>query len=148
MPLIGHDNDLGADIDSAIEVDDIIIDHADTSARDVRANCLWRVGAMNSIDRIAEINGARAQRIADAAGYESRQIRLALDHLRGRYPVRPFRFAAYGLHAGPGKPVPTNADAIADGFAATEHVIKPRVGRIDNDGTRSFVGLIGNNMPG
>ena len=50
-------------------------------------------------------------------------------------PVRPFRLAADGLHAGPGKAIAADADAVADGTALAEHIVERGVAGIDDDGT-------------
>ena len=95
---------------------------------------------------VAEIHGARAERIARAAGHEARQIRLARDHLRRRMPVRPFLLAGDGLRAGPGEAFAADADAVADRAAVAEHVIEIGVGRIDHDRARRLAGVVGHHL--
>ena len=98
---------------------------------------------MNAVLARAEIHGASAERIAGAAGHETRQIGLARDHLRRRIPIRPFRLAADGLHAGPGKAVAADADAVTNGLATAEHVIQRGTAGIDDDGAERLAGIKG-----
>jgi len=66
-------------------------------------------GAVNPVQRLAEIECAGAERIAFAAGHEARQIGLALDHFRRRIPIRPFRHLAdaFGpFQVKPSRPTP------------------------------------------
>ena len=93
---------------------------------------------MNAVHAGAEIHRPRAERIAGAAGHEARQIGLARDHLGRRMPIRPFRLAADGLHAGPGKTFAADADAVSDGAALAEHVVERGVAGIDHDGAGRF----------
>jgi hypothetical protein len=79
---------------------------------------------VNAVQRLAEIKGARAKWIARATRHEAGQIRLAIDHLRRRVPVRPFRHPADSLGTGPGKSFAADADAVAERFAATERQIE------------------------
>jgi len=83
---------------------------------------------------------ARApRRVAGAAGHETRQIRLALDHLLWRMPVRPLGLLLDRLGAGPGEALAADADAVAQRAAVAEHQIEEGVGRIDHDRARRFV---------
>src|SRR5207237_4646875 len=114
-------------IDSAEEIADVLIGQADAARRHELADRRGIIGAVDAILAGAEIHGARAERVAGTAGHEARQIRLARDHFGRRMPVRPFRLAADGLHAGPGKTVAADADAIPNRTALAEHVIERRV---------------------
>ena len=87
-----HDH-LGADLHAAVQVDHVVIGQADAAARHVLADGGRIVGAVDAIDGAADIHGARAERIAGAAGGHARQIRLARDHLGRRIPVRPLGLA-------------------------------------------------------
>jgi hypothetical protein len=88
---------------------------------------------VDAIERAAEIESARAERIARAAGHHARQIWLTFDHLRRWEPVRPFLHARDALGAGPGKSVAADADTVAHRFAATQHEVKIRIGGINDD---------------
>src|SRR6476659_3991768 len=94
------------------------------------------IGAVDAIDGVAQIEGARAERIAFAAGHETRQIRLSLDHFFRRMPVRPLAHVADTFGTGPSEAFASDADAVTQRLAAAEHQIEERVRRIDNDGAR------------
>src|SRR5579872_3915659 len=88
------DDDARSDRHAIKEIDDVIVDQPEAARRDGVAYRLGLVRAMDTIDRLAQVQSARAQGIAGAAGHETRQIGLALDHLRRRAPIRPFLLAA------------------------------------------------------
>src|SRR6202158_1749423 len=100
---------------------------------------------MNPIFAGAEIHRAPPPRIAGPARHETRQVRLARDHLRRRVPIRSFRLAADGLNAGPGEAFAADADAVPNGAALAKHVIESSVAGIDNDRARRLAGVDGNN---
>src|ERR1700716_1172928 len=81
------------DRDPLVEVHDLLVDQPEAARRHRMPDGLRRVGAVDAIDRVAEIERARAHWIAGAAGHEARQIGLPLDHPRRRRPIRPFRLA-------------------------------------------------------
>jgi hypothetical protein len=62
--LVLSDNDLRADTDATIQIDHIIVDQPEAAGRDRLAYRLRRVGAIDTIDGIAEIHCPRAERIA------------------------------------------------------------------------------------
>src|SRR5262245_9948420 len=72
--LLRQDNDLGADPDTAVEVDHVLVEHADASARDLGTDRFRCIGPVNAIDGIAEIHGTGAKRIARPAGHKAWQI--------------------------------------------------------------------------
>jgi len=78
---------------------------------------------------------ARAERIGFTADHETRQVRLTLDHLLGRQPVRPFFHAADAPSARPGGALAADADAVANCLAMADCQVKVGVRRIDNDGS-------------
>src|SRR5664279_5769239 len=117
-----HDH-LGADLHAIVEIGHVVVGETDAAARHVLADGGRIVGAVDAVHGAAEIHGARAERIARAAGHESRQIRLALDHFLRRDPIRPLGFALDLLDAGPGEALTADADAVADRLAVAEHVI-------------------------
>src|SRR5262249_14751150 len=106
------------------------------------ADRLGRVGAVNTVDGVAEIHRARAERIARTARHEARQIGLALDHLRRRRPIRPLGLALDRLRAGPSEAFAAHANAVAHGLAAGQHQVKVSVGRIDDDGAGRLAGAV------
>src|ERR1700722_6853896 len=136
-----HD-DFGADVDATVEVHDVLVDEADATRRHVVADGFRRVRAVDAIDRVAEIHGARAQRIARATGHEARQVGLARDHFRGRRPIRPLGLARHRLGARPGEAVAADADAIAERLAVAEHVVEVGVRRIDDHRARGLAARI------
>src|SRR6202007_2867940 len=120
----------GADLDAIKEIADVFVQHADAARRDELADRRRLIGAVDTVDRIAEIHRTRAQRVAGTAGHEARQIGLAIDHLRRRMPIRPLGLAGDLLHAGPGETVAADAHPVADSATIAEHVIKIGVRRI------------------
>ena len=97
------------------------------------------IGPMNTIQRLAEIERARSERIARSASHEPRQIRLPVDHFRRRKPIRPFRHSADPLGTVPGESVAADTDAVTQGFSTTEDQIEIRVAGIDNDRAGRFL---------
>ncbi|MEA2818447.1 MAG: hypothetical protein QOJ86_451, partial [Bradyrhizobium sp.] len=95
-----HD-DLGADIDAAVQVDHVLIAHPDTARRDVGADGPWLVGAVDAIERGAEIHGASAERVLRAAFHVPRQVGTARQHFRRRRPGRPLLLGGNRLDARP-----------------------------------------------
>src|SRR3984893_18532242 len=87
------DDQLGADRKPIVEIDDVAVDQTKASAGDRAADGLRLIGAMDAIDRGAEIERPRPHRIAGSSGHETGQIGLALDHFGRRRPVRPFLLA-------------------------------------------------------
>src|ERR1700756_317545 len=82
---------LGSDGDPIVEIGDVVVHKAEAAGGHLGADRVGAVGAVDAVDGGSEIHGAGAERIAGAAGHEARQIGLALDHLRRRRPIRPFR---------------------------------------------------------
>ena len=89
----------GADLHAIVEVDHVVVGEANAAARYLLADGGWIVGAMDAIFGAAELHGARAERIAGAAGGHARQIRLTCDHFLRWIPIRPFGLARDRLHA-------------------------------------------------
>src|SRR5262249_506813 len=140
-------HDLGADLDAVIEVDDVLVGHADASGCRAAADGRGSVGAVDAVETTAEIHGARARRIGRAARHETRQIRGAGNHLRPGRPMRALGLALDGLDAGPGETLTADANAVADRLAAAEDQVEIRVRRIDDDGARRLVGRIVDGHP-
>src|SRR3954471_17667786 len=108
-----HEN-LRSHVNAAVEIDHVSVEHADAAARYFVPDRFRHVGAVNTIDRAAEVYGAGTQRIAFAARHPAREIWLARDHLLRRRPIRPFGFSRNKLGACPGKAVTPDTDAVAD----------------------------------
>ena len=99
-------------------------------------------GAVDAIDGAAQIHRTGAERILRAAGHEARQIGLALQHVGGWCPIRPFGLARHRLGARPGETLTADSDAVADRFAIAEHKVEIGVRRIDDHGAGGFAGAI------
>src|SRR5882724_1334945 len=100
------------------------------------------VGAVDTIDRGAEIKRPSAHRIAGAARHETRQIRLALDHFRRRRPVGPFLLTRNAQEALPLEAVTANADAVTQGDIVRPNEIEKSIRRIDDDCARRLAGPV------
>src|SRR3954466_11006666 len=103
---------------------------------------------MDAVFARPEIHRTRAERIAGAASDEAGQIGLARDHLSRRMPVRPLRLAADALHARPGETLAPDTDAITDGAALAEHIVKISIIGIDDDGTGRLASVEADNLLG
>src|SRR5262245_15527415 len=136
----------GTHVRPRIEIDNVLVQHADASARNLLADRGWSVRSMNAVDRAADVHRARAQRISRTARHETRQIWLALKHLRRRDPVWPLGLALNGFHARPGKTLAADTDPVTDGLASSEHEIEIRIRRIDNDGAGGFTRRIADDL--
>ena len=71
----------GADRDAVIEVGDVVIGHAEAAGRHRLADRLRLVGAVDAVQRRAQIHRAGAERVVDAAGHVARQIVAPRQHL-------------------------------------------------------------------
>src|SRR6185437_2219149 len=107
-----HHNDFSAYLHAAIEIDHVLVGQANATRRYVVTDRPGLVRAMDAVERRAEIERARAERIIWAAGHEVRQIRLALKHFLRRRPGRPLFFCRDVMHARPGESGPADADAV------------------------------------
>src|SRR5713101_4552156 len=79
----GPDDDPRAQCHAAVEVFDILIEQANAARGDELADGRGLIGAVDAVERLAEIERAGAQRIAGPARHHPRQIGLAIDHLVG-----------------------------------------------------------------
>src|ERR1700682_155421 len=100
----------GADADPAIEIGHIVVGHAKAARGHRLADGLGLVRAMDAIERRAEIHGARAQRIVDAALHVAWQVGTARDHLRRRGPARPFLLGRDAMAVAPAETTPAEAE--------------------------------------
>src|SRR5262245_54846425 len=135
-------NDFRADLHAVVEIDHVLVAHADAARGHRGADRPRLVGAMNAIERRAEIERARAERIFRAASHVGRQIRAAPEHLRWRTPVRPLTLERDLLDAGPGEARPPDADAVAHRRAIALDEIKESLTRIDDDGARRLASAV------
>src|SRR4051794_8300009 len=98
------------------------------------ADRLWLVGAVDAVHGAAEIERARAHRIAGTSRHETRQVRLPRDHLGRWRPVRPFRLARDLQQAGPLETVAADADAVAQRPIVALHDVEKALRRVDDNG--------------
>src|SRR5262249_14985403 len=138
---LDHDH-LGADLDLAVQVDDVLIAHADTAGRHRLPDGPGLVRAVNAIEARAEIHSARAERVFRPAFHVARQVGTALEHLRRRRPIRPLAHAAHVVDAGPGEARPADANAVTDRPAVLLHQIEQPLVRVDHDGARLFSAIV------
>ena len=94
---------------------DIIINKAEAPRRNSLANSLRCIGAVNSIDRSTKVHRTRAHWIAGPASHKPGEIRLPLNHLVWRMPIRPLSLARYLEKALPSEALAANTYAIAQG---------------------------------
>ena len=127
-PAGQHDH-TGADLHTAVEILDVLVDQTNASRRYERADGRGLIGAVNTIQRLAEIERACAERIARSARHEPRQIRLPIDHFRRRMPIRPFRHSADPLGTVPGESIAADADAVAQSLSTTERPDRDKCSR-------------------
>src|SRR5258708_3384165 len=136
-----HD-DLGADVDAAVQVDHVLIAHPDAARRYVGADGPWLVRAVNAVQRGAEIHGAGAERILRAAFHVPRQIGTARQRFRRRRPGRPFLLGRNRLDARPGEAGTADADAVTQRPAIALHQEQELVRRVDHDGAGAFLAVV------
>jgi hypothetical protein len=142
----GQDDHARPDTNAVVEVFHIFVGEANAARGHEMADGRRLIGAVDTIDRVPEVESARPERVAFAAGRKTRQVRLALDHLFRRMPVRPLAHPAYALNARPGEAFPTDADAVAHRFALAEHQIEKRVRGVDDDGASGLGGDVVDNL--
>src|SRR6266566_154064 len=132
---------------AVIEVDHVLVAHADAAGRHLGAERPRFVGAVDAIERGPEVERARAERILGTTGHVAGQIRTAPEHLVGRRPVRPFALHRDFLDARPGKPRAADPNAIADSLAAVCDEVEQTLARIDDDGARPLAAGIIDDLP-
>src|SRR3974390_3793999 len=120
----GHYHHAGANLNTAVKVLNVLVEQPDATRGNGLPDRRGLVGAVDAIERVAEIERARAERIAPVTPPTARQIGLALNHLRRREPVRPFLHARDALRARPGEAFPTDANAVAQRLPVPEYQIK------------------------
>src|SRR5215216_6041270 len=148
-------HDLGADLDALVEIDHVLIDHADAAGGDAPADGPRLDGAVDAeqgvLVALPQVHGARSQRIARSARHADaapelahlpHELGLARKHLLGRIPVGPLLLVVDGRHSRPAEAFASHADAITDRPTAALDEIKIATVRVDDDGARLFVGRI------
>src|SRR5262245_16185830 len=144
--LMLHHN-LGSNRHAAIKVGNVIIDHPEASRRHRLTDRLRRVGAVDAVDGRADVERARAERIAGTAGHPARKIRLPRDHLRRWRPVRPLSLFADVVHAAPLKAIAADSDAVPHGDAVAHDEIEEAIVRVDDDRARRLFGAVVHRLP-
>src|SRR6266436_5201176 len=144
--LVPHDHG-GANGDAVVEIGDVFVGHAEAAGRYRLADRLRLVGAVNAIKRRAEIHGAGAERIVDAARHVPRQIGPPRQHLRGRRPARTFLLGGYAVDAAPAKAIAADANAVPQRLAVGQHEVKPPLGGIYEYGTRRVSAFKSHRLP-
>src|SRR5215475_13353703 len=67
VPTLTRDDDPRAHPRAIVDVDHVLVRHADAARRNGLPNRTRLIGAMNSIERARKIHGARAERIVRSA---------------------------------------------------------------------------------
>src|SRR5207248_11618068 len=129
-----HDDD-GVDLDAAVEIDRVLIGHADTAGRDRLADIFRLVGAVNTVQRVLvagiKVHTAGAHRIVRTAGDKGRQWTEPFLLTGSRHPRRPFLQTTDLGDAAPGLRFFADGDAVADRLPFRQHVIEKLVVAID-----------------
>src|SRR6516165_3023276 len=103
-----------ADGDTAVKILDVLVGETNATRGHETPDGRRLISAVDPILGVAEIHCARAERIGFTTRHEARQVRLALDHLRRRQPVRPFFHAADVFGARPGEALAADTNAVAN----------------------------------
>ena len=123
----------------SIQIDHVLIGHADAAGRDRCADIFRLVGAVNSEQRVLaagiEVKRPGTHRIIGTGRHEFRYAEPR-DFPRGRMPGRPFGFAANLGDTGPCHGFFADGDAVSDRLAAVEHVVEIVIVGIDYDRAR------------
>ena len=100
------------------------------------------VGAVDSVERGAEIERAGAERIVGSPVHVAGQVGLTQQHFRRRRPVRPFGLAGDRLDAAPFEARTADPDPVAQRAAIAEHQEEKFARRVDDDGAGLFRAVI------
>src|SRR5262249_50213440 len=140
--------------DAVVEVNHVLIRHADAAGGDGRTDILRLIGAVDSIQSIL-IAGIKVQRTsAHRISWTARkEVRNCFEGSKpplfpgcGR-PGGPFRLAADLGHARPGERFFANDNAVADRLAVPEDIVEiARIG-IDEDRARSLLTMVWYDRP-
>src|SRR5690606_37654374 len=107
-----------------VEVDHVLIGHAD-AARGYRSpDRPWLIGAVDTIERGAEIQRPCPHRVVGSPFHEFRQAGLTGVHFGRRRPAWPLALSCDPVRAAPFETQARHADAITYGLAAREHQIQ------------------------
>src|SRR5829696_7688132 len=114
---ITPDQHSGPDRHAAVEVRDVLVQHADAAARDLIANSPGLVRAVNAEQDVAavliQVERTGAEGVVEPALLEARQVGFQTNHRGGRPPIGPDRLAAHYGCAFPRESLFAHADAVA-----------------------------------
>src|SRR5262249_23446430 len=100
------------------------------------------VGSVDAVERVAQVHGARAERIFRAARHVARQVGTALEHLIRRPPIRPLALGGDVLDARPGEAGTPDADAVAQRPAVLLDQAEEAIRRIDDGGSGLLAAVV------
>ena len=98
--------------------------------------------AVNAVQRVAEVHGARTEWVVRSAFHALWQVRLALAHFCRRMPDRPFSLARDVLDAAPLEALTADADAEAHCLAARLDEVEILAAGIDDNRSGLLVCLV------
>src|SRR5215207_5341759 len=145
--MSAHDDDACTDAGATVEVDDVLIGHANAPRRDRLPDRFGLIRAVDAVERAAQIHGPGTERIVDAARHVARQVRAALQHLRRRAPIRPLALHGDGLCARPLEAGPADANCVLNGLPVSERVVEAPLGGGDHDRARPVAAAERHNLP-
>ena len=123
-------------------MDDVVVCQADAAGGNGIADGPGLVGAMDTVDGRADVEGAGAKRIVRAtlhvSGQDPAVTAFTGNHFRRRGPARPLGLAGDVVHAGPFEAFAADADAVFHRTATFENVIKTAFLGVDDDGAGLF----------
>ena len=115
------------------QVQHMLVHHAEAARRCRLPDGLGVVGAVDAVERVAEIERLRAERVLQAAGHLVGQARVTGDHLFRRVPVGPGLLAADHFRAGPGEALAADRDRILICLARRQDEVERPPRAIDDD---------------
>src|SRR5215210_9208627 len=132
-----EDEDAGADRRALVEVDHVLVQHADAAGRDVGADRPRLGRAVDAVDEVlavaVEVVGARSERIVRPALPLLRQVRAARQHLGRRHPIGPHRLAADLGAPEPLEALAPDADAVAERGVVLEGDVESVAPGVDDE---------------
>src|SRR5687768_2240400 len=140
-------DDFGSHSDPVVQIDHIAVYQPEAPGGDCTADRFRLIGAVDPVDRGAEIECASTHRIAGTAGHESRQVGLARDHLRRWHPVRPFCLAGNLEESSPLETLSANADSITYRSVVSLNEVQISICGIDNDRPCRLAGAVKHELP-
>src|SRR5581483_3393224 len=117
-----------------IEIEHILVVHADAALGDGRADGPGRVGAVDAIGAGAQIEGTHTQRVHGmAARHPARQARILGDHGGRRRPGRIDALVGHLRHAFPAALLARDGNRVADGLARRRDEVEPPIREADDN---------------